>query len=127
MLIDASVNYPVASADGKFLACLYTEPNSPWRIAIFPIEGGEPVKLFPFIQGASPLRWTPDGRGITYCENPIGPSKILIQPLDGGPPRKLLEMETDRVYDFDWSPDGKSLACIRGIWARNIVLITKFR
>jgi Tol biopolymer transport system component len=127
MLIDASVNYPVASADGKFLACLYMEPNSPWRIAIFPIEGGRPVKLFPFIQGASSLRWTPDGRGITYCENPIGPSKILIQPVDGSQPRILLEMETDRVYDFDWSPDGKSLACIRGIWARNIVLITKFR
>ena len=127
-LIDEFINFPAVSPDGKLLACIYVEPTSPWRLAVFSTEGGQALKVFPnVIQGSTALRWTPDGRGITYGENPIGSSKIWIQPLEGGPPRKMIETETDRVFDFDWSPDGKQLACIRGIWARNIVLVTKFR
>ena len=100
----------------------------PWKLAVFPSEGGEAVKVFPnLIQGSAALRWTPDGRGITYGENSIGASKIWVQPLEGGPPRKLIEFETDRVQDFVWSPDGKQLAYVRGIMAKNIVLVTKFR
>ena len=126
-LVDALTSCPVASPDGKLLACFYSEPHSSWQIAVFPIDGGQPVKLFPNVQGPSAIRWTPDGRGITYGENTIGSSSISIQPLDGGAPRKLIELDTDRVFDFEWSPDGKSLACIRGIWAKNIVLVSKFR
>jgi Tol biopolymer transport system component/DNA-binding winged helix-turn-helix (wHTH) protein len=126
-IIDAFTSVPVISPDGKLIACLYAEPNSPWQIAVFSIEGGQPIKLFPNIESPNVIRWTPDGRGITYGENPIGASKISIQPLDGGPPKRLIEVETDRIFDFDWSPDGKQLACIRGIWAKNIVLIKNFR
>ena len=127
-LIDEFINFPAASPDGKLLACIYVEPTSPWRLAVFSIEDGRQLKVFPnTIQGSTALRWTPDGRAITYGENPIGSSKIWIQPLEGGPPKKLFEVDTDRVLDFDWSPDGKQLACIRGIWTRNIVLVTKFR
>jgi hypothetical protein len=39
----------------------------------------------------------------------------------------MIEIETDRIYDFDWSPDGKTLACVRGNTPRNIVLIKNFR
>jgi Tol biopolymer transport system component/DNA-binding winged helix-turn-helix (wHTH) protein len=127
-LIDEFINYPAASPDGKLLACIYVEPTSPWRLAVFSTEDGRPIKVFPnAIQGSTALRWTPDGRAITYGENPIGSSKIWTQPLEGGPPKKMIEIDADRVLDFDWSPDGKQLACIRGIWTRNIVLVTKFR
>lgn len=126
-LTDAFATSPAVSPDGKLMACfLVTGSNR--RIAIYPAEGGQPIKVFPTImQGSPSLRWTPDGRGVTYGENPIGTSKIWIQPLDGSPPRKLIELETDRVLDFDWSRDGKYLACISGIWANNIVLIKSFR
>ncbi|HST23415.1 MAG TPA: hypothetical protein VLR90_20045, partial [Blastocatellia bacterium] len=127
-LSDLYVHMPAVSPDGKLIAFLTFSGDSPWRIAIFPVEGGQPVKFLPNnVQGATALRWTPDGRALTYSENPIGSSRIWIQPLAGGPPRKLIELETDRVYDFDWSPDGKHLACIRGIWARNIIMVKNFR
>jgi Tol biopolymer transport system component len=127
-LTDLIVHIPAVSPDGKLMACLNFEQDSPWRIAVFPLDGGQPVKFFPnSVQGATALRWTPDGRNLTYSENPIGASKIWIQPLEGGPPKKLIELETDRVFDFDWSPDGKHMACIRGIWAKNIVLVKNFR
>jgi len=45
------------------------------------------------------------------------------RPVGGGPPRKLVEFEKDRVYGFDWSRDGKQIACVRGLWTENVVLI----
>jgi Tol biopolymer transport system component/DNA-binding winged helix-turn-helix (wHTH) protein len=127
-LSDLYVHMPAVSPDGRLIACLTFSGDTPWRIAIFPVEGGQPVNFLPNnVQGATALRWTPDGRALTYSENPIGSSRIWIQPLAGGPPRKLIELETDRIFDFDWSPDGKHFACIRGIWARNIIMVKNFR
>ena len=34
---------------------------------------------------------------------------------------------TDRIFGFDWSRDGRYLACVRGLWATNVVLIKDFR
>jgi hypothetical protein len=34
----------------------------------------------------------------------------------------LAEFETDRIFGFDWSRDGKYLACVRGLWALNVVI-----
>lgn len=127
-VIDSFVSAASVSPDGKLIAALYVDKENTWRLAVFPFEGGEPEKVFPnSVQGVTAVRWTPDGRNITYSENPIGTSKIWIQPLDGGPPRKFIEIDTDRVFDLEWSPDGRQLACIRGIWARNIALIKNFR
>jgi hypothetical protein len=47
--------------------------------------------------------------------------------LEGGPARELAELGNDRVFAFDWSPDGKRLACVRGRWAANVVLIRDFK
>ena len=127
-IIDTFVTAASVSPDGKLIAALYVDKENIWRLGVFPVEGGQPVKVFPnSVQGVTAVRWTPDGRNITYSENPIGTSKIWIQPLQGGPPRLFAEIETDRVFDLEWSPDGRQLACIRGIWARNMVLIKNFR
>jgi hypothetical protein len=53
--------------------------------------------------------------------------KLWIQPLDGGEPKLLPEFKTDRIFGFDWSRDGKYMACVRGLWAANVVLIIDFR
>ena len=127
-LIDTFVEAHEVSPDGKLIAALFVDNENIWRLGVFPVEGGKPAKVFPNpVQGTTAVRWTPDGRNITYSENPIGTSKIWIQPLDGGPPRKFAEIETDKVFDLEWSPDGRQLACIRGIWARNMALIKNFR
>lgn len=122
--------FPEVSPDGKLIACLHSEldPGASYKVAVIPAEGGEPLKIFnATTPGAVPLRWTRDGRGITYGENPIGTSSVWVQPLDGGPSKKLVELGNDRVFAFDWSPDGKRLACVRGRWAANVVLIRGFK
>jgi Tol biopolymer transport system component len=129
-LITDFAGYPSVSPDGKMLACLYAKgpgPN-PWTIAVYPFDGGRPIKIFTHPPLSSQtVRWTPDGRGLTYYENPAsGASKLWIQPLDGGEPRLLAEFEADRIFGLDWSRDGDFLACVRGLWATNVVLIKNF-
>jgi Tol biopolymer transport system component len=126
-LTDALTGYPAVSPDGKLIACYYYETKTGVSLALIRFEGGDPIKVFDTeLQSPFLIRWTPDGRGLTYAENPIGTSKIWIQPVEGGPPRKLVEFETDRIFGFDWSRDGKQLACVRGIWSANAVVIKNF-
>jgi len=64
---------------------------------------------------------------LTYLENPAsGASKLWIQPLDGGATKLSAEFETDRIFGFARSLDGKYLASVRGLWAANVVLIIDF-
>jgi Tol biopolymer transport system component len=54
-------------------------------------------------------------------------SNIWLQPVDGGQPRQLTDFKTDRIFSFDWSRDGKWLACSRGAIDNDVVLISNFR
>ena len=117
--------YPAVSPDGKLVACLYSpDLNSRWRMAVYPIDGGKAFTTFPNVVHGTPyIRWTPDGRGLTYAENAPGASRIWVQPLAGGAPTKLVEFDSDRLLGFDWSRDGETLACVRGVWTMDAVLI----
>jgi Tol biopolymer transport system component len=130
-LTEAFTANPSVSPDGKLFACLQAEGPGPfpWNIAVYPIDGKRPIKIFSQpIRITQTVRWTPDGRGLTYFENPAsGASKLWVQPLNGGAPKLLAEFETDRVFGIDWSRDGKYLACVRGLWATNVVLIRAFK
>jgi Tol biopolymer transport system component/DNA-binding winged helix-turn-helix (wHTH) protein len=122
--------FPSISPDGKSFACLYAEGPGPmpWKIAVYTIEGGAPIKIFSQPLQSQTIRWTPDGRGLTYAENPAsGPARLWIQPIEGAEPKLLAEFETDRIFGYDWSRDGNYLACVRGLWATNVVLIKNFR
>ncbi|HUR99020.1 MAG TPA: DPP IV N-terminal domain-containing protein, partial [Pyrinomonadaceae bacterium] len=55
------------SPDGKFIVCEFREnATAPWRFAIFNIDGGEPLKVFDLPLKDGDMRWTPDGRAISY-------------------------------------------------------------
>jgi Tol biopolymer transport system component len=120
------------SPDGKQVAVFYREalPASQWRIAILPIEGGEPSKTFEAQQplaAVKTIRWLPDGQAIAYVNSPEGISNIWVQPLDGGPPKQLTNFNAEQIFYFDWSPDGKQFACVRGNINRNLVAISNFK
>jgi serine/threonine protein kinase/dipeptidyl aminopeptidase/acylaminoacyl peptidase len=123
---------PAVSPDGKSVAAyIPDERTGATKVAIFPFEGGEFTKSFD-VQAAPgsfpyPVRWTPDGRALTYIANRGGVSNIEIQPLDGSPNRRLTDFKTDRIFAFDWSPDGKWLLLSRGPEQRDVVLLTDFK
>jgi Tol biopolymer transport system component/DNA-binding winged helix-turn-helix (wHTH) protein len=128
-LMDASV---AISPDGKQIAGFYKEalPTPHWRLVILPIEGGEPSITFEAQQpvpGVKTIRWLPDGRTIAYVNSLNGVSNIWVQSIDGGQPKQLTNFNSEQILFFDWSPDGKQFACVRGYINRNIVSISNFK
>ena len=111
------------SQDGKMLACSLEEPGSPAKLVIMPIEGGSPVKVFD-AKFALParMRWTPDGRAVTYIVRQDGLSDIWSQPIEGGEPKKITNFQADEIFQFDWSRDNK-LVISHGTSTSDVVLI----
>ena len=130
-LTDKLSSRPIVSPDGKLIACYYLDeqPNSLLKIVAIPFAGGQPTKVFDIPVAAltaipDPLRWTPDGRALTYLTTRGGISNIWSQPVDGGAPKQLTDFKSDRMFAFDWSRDGKQLACARGVETSDVVLIS---
>ena len=112
--------------DGK-IACWYStsveKPN--WQLAVFPPEGGEPLRTFPLASTVVPdsnIRWSPSGSGITFLDGRGGASNIWLQPVDGSPARPLTSFTSGQIYSFDWSRDGR-LIYSRGISVSDVVII----
>ncbi|HMV50427.1 MAG TPA: DPP IV N-terminal domain-containing protein, partial [Blastocatellia bacterium] len=130
-LTDKLSQWPVVSPDGQRLACWYRqEVNAPWQIAILPIADGQPdkqpEKLFDMpttADWAIPIRWTPDGKGLGFVDTRSGVSNLWMLPLEGGEAKQLTNFSADQILWFDWSRDGKQLACSRGRVTNDVVLI----
>jgi Tol biopolymer transport system component len=70
------------------------------------------------------VRWTADGRALTYIDNRGGISNIWSQPLDGGQPRQLTDFKNDQIFAFEWSRDGRAIVCTRGVVTSDVVLFS---
>src|SRR5262249_39634542 len=108
--------HPVVSPDGRVIAAYYWEEQeaSPFKIAFVPFGGGPPVNSFAITRSTIlpvEFHWTPDGTAISYPVHDSGGSSIWLQPLDQGPARELTSFRGDHIFYFDWSRDGKQLAC----------------
>ncbi|HJU56304.1 MAG TPA: protein kinase, partial [Pyrinomonadaceae bacterium] len=120
---------PVISPDGKWIACWQKDqtPNAPWRIALVPIEGGEPQKFLDVRQGAaigySVIRWSRDGRSLIYIDERSGVTNLMSQPVEGGEPTPLTNFSKDLFYAFDFAPDGR-LILARGLSTSDAVVIS---
>lgn len=129
-LTDGETQMPAISPDGSKIAFYYREAGTtaPWVLGVIPVAGGlmkrydPPVPLNP---SHGPLRWTADGRALTYLDHRGGTSNIWALPLGDGRPVQLTDFKSDYIYSFDWSRDGKQLVCARGIDINDVVLISR--
>jgi serine/threonine protein kinase/Tol biopolymer transport system component/Tfp pilus assembly protein PilF len=119
--------HPTLSPIDGTIACWYStsieKPN--WQLAIFPPEGGEPIRTFELASTVvtdSNIRWSPSGKGITFLDGRGGASNIWLQPVDGSPARPLTSFTSGQIYSFDWSRDGR-LVYSRGMSVSDAVLI----
>ena len=130
-VINKSAQLPAVSPDGKLIACYFLDQQTRvTKIALLPVEGGDPIKLFDIPQTANrneSVRWTPDGRAVTYINTRGIISNIWLQPIDGSPPKQLTDFKTDRIFSFDFSRDGRQLALSRGVVDSDVILINNFR
>ena len=115
------------SPDGKLLALPYHESgaNPLQRLSIIRIDTREVVKSFTGVTGY--VRWRPDGRAIAYFTVRDGVRQVAEQSLAAGAPRQVTRFGSGKVFDFDWSTDGKELYVAHGEVHSDAVLITNFR
>ncbi len=134
-VIDRYTTNPAVSPDGESIACFYRDEqaNGRMKIAIFKVAGGEPIRSFdtagvPVFDAAnSSLRWTANGRALTYVVTAGDVSNLWSQPISGDLPKQLTNFRSNRIFSFDWWPDGKQLILSRGTVTSDVILMSNFR
>jgi len=128
-LTDKPASWPAVSPDGKWFVCTYGvgDPAAPGRLAVIPIDGGEPTRFFdPGPTFRFNTTWLPDNRGIAYLDARGGTQNVWMQPLSGGKPVQLTDFKTDNVTAYAWSRDNR-LAASRSVETTGVVLIKDFK
>lgn len=115
-----------ASPDGKLLMrYLYLpEREQPWHHGIFPVEGGEPLKLMEIPAYRNFVRWAADSKSFLYIN--AKPAQLWQQSIDGGAPTLLLELKNGWLFNFAVSPDYKQIVFAHGSQFSEAVLIENF-
>jgi Tol biopolymer transport system component/DNA-binding winged helix-turn-helix (wHTH) protein len=112
------------SPDGRLLAYSYfDEQLKRMRVAVRPLSGGAPLKIFNAEIGYETIRWMRDSSGFAYLK---GKNKIILQPLTENEPRLLLTATDDWIFSFDFSRDGQLVAYLSGRFTNDLVLIRGF-
>ncbi len=69
------------------------------------------------------VQFTADGKAVAYPVAENGVDNIWIQPIDGTPGRQITHFNSEQIYSFHWSPDGKNLGILRGHTDSDVVLL----
>jgi len=114
-----SVGSAEISPDGKHIAYVVYRPRRPGKDEDGPSFAELHVadaagKSRPFVTGdvnVGNVKWTRDGRFITYVAKRNGDEKKCLYaiPIDGGESRRLVKHDTD-IGDYSLSADGKRVA-----------------
>jgi eukaryotic-like serine/threonine-protein kinase len=118
------------SPDGSLLAFpfdLYT-PTPLVKIGIVSTSGGPLMKtlVVPGTIDTGP-RWSQDGKSLQYLLDRDQAANLWEQPLTGGSPRQVTKFTSGKIFDFNWSVDGKQLLLCRGETTADIVLLNDLR
>jgi Tol biopolymer transport system component len=121
---------PRISPNGKFVAYLLEEGESAqYLIRLIPFEGGNVIQTFrlPILSFSdfftTPVQWAPDGKALTYVKTVSGVSNIWSQSLDRTAPKQITQYNSDQIFWFAWSRDGKRLALARGNTVGDAILL----
>jgi Tol biopolymer transport system component len=69
------------------------------------------------------VQFTADGKAVSYPVAENGVDNVWVQPLDGTPGRQITHFNSEQIYSFHWSPDGKNLGILRGHTDSDVVLL----
>lgn len=113
------------SPDGQLIAFAYNIAStaSVLRIGVIPAMGGPFVKSFDVGEDIDWLNWSPDGRAVQYLFWKGAVNNLWEQPVSGGSPHQLTRFTSGRIFDFNWTADGKRLLLSRGEVTSDVVLL----
>jgi len=128
-----------ASPDGKMLATTVLGAEGVTaKIALFTLDSSAPPRLLEISHHVTPsgttpnltttgwgrnVQFTSDGNALLYTGQDNGIGNVWLQPLDGGPAYPITNFQTEHVWFFGMSPDGKNLAVMRGHYDSDVVLL----
>jgi serine/threonine protein kinase len=69
------------------------------------------------------LSFAPDGKAVAYPIRESGVDNLWVQPIGGSQGKQVTSFNSEQIFAFRWSPDGKSLALLRGHTDSDVVLI----
>lgn len=114
---------PHLSPDGKLVAFTVTTIDRKLNkkfteIWMTPADGSRAPWQFTNEESASSPRWTPDGKALAFISGRHDPRtgaaerpEVWLLPMSGGEARRVTNLK-DGVTAFQWSPDGRRLACV---------------
>jgi eukaryotic-like serine/threonine-protein kinase len=117
------------SPDGKLLAfetseAGTTENSTHQRIAIVSLDGSAQRRfLQPHPQIQSGPKFSPDGKSLVYPIRVNNVENLWLQPIDGSAGRQITNFPAEHINTFHWSPDGKSIAMLRGHTESDVILL----
>jgi Tol biopolymer transport system component len=125
------VSEAIVSPDNKLLAYLSTTEDVPGRYvrknAVIPADAGandKPRLLDSDLRISGPRQFMRDSKALVFPIRENGVDNLWMQPVDGSPLRQLTHFtSTDPIIAFEWSPDGKKLAIVRGQRNSDVVLL----
>lgn len=68
------------------------------------------------------VRWTADGKNLSFVNDENGFANVWLLPLNGGSPRRITNFNDNFIFSFAWSQDGKKLAVSRGTLTSDAIL-----
>jgi eukaryotic-like serine/threonine-protein kinase len=119
------------SADGRWLPVIATKIDPKTQedihsLALIDVVANtaSAIRIFPSQATITfPVMFTRDGKNVAYRVVDKGTENIWMQPVDGTNGRQVTNFTTDRIRAFSWSPDGKTLAVVRGHLVSDVVLL----
>ncbi len=116
---------PVFSPTNQFIAARYDTDSGSRDVAIFPAQGGRPLRYFKVpVQEWQRIQWLPNGHELSYVNNENGYSNIWTYDLYTGKSRQITQFNADQIYAYAWSPDYKQIACVRGNRTNDVMMIS---
>ncbi len=120
---------PVVSPDNRMLAVAYRVANTKEdRLSVMPLDNlSQRLYDFKFADGAvltGQIKWTPDGKSLIYTVSNKGVGNLWLQPLDeNAAAKQFTHLTNNRIYAFDWLPNGREIVCARGEQLSHVVLL----
>jgi serine/threonine protein kinase/Tol biopolymer transport system component len=95
------------------------------KLALIDANTGQVQKMMKFERGRSTvlIHFSRDGKSLVYSTRENGVDNLWQQPLDGSTGKQLTAFKTEHIWDYHWSPDGSSLALVRGHNDSDVVLM----
>jgi eukaryotic-like serine/threonine-protein kinase len=113
------------SPDGKTLAVGIEKPKEEVvKIALFELGSSSPPRMLDANHyTGSGLQFTLAEKCVAYVSRDNGVDNVWVQPLDGSAGHPITDFKSEKIWGFSLSPDGKSLAVLRGHYDSDVVLL----